>query len=499
MIINKSKYCGFCQCPKTVWLRKNKPEEFEADDKATDRTSSSVEICDLQRKLFKDFVDVATLCGKDADLTMLVNKTTELINNGVQVINKASFMYNNAYCMVDILKKESEGYSVYRTKSSTSPNSKNNIIEVSYQKYILQKCGLNIVSTNVINVNTNYVYKGKLDITKLFKITNVDELVDEEIVNVESNLQKLKEVWEIDAEPNIDLNVGCNSPYPCGFWKYCSKHLKEHSVFDLYATSIQKKISYYNKGIVTFKDLKNSGEKLGNIQTMQLEHCLEDKPTYVNKQGVKDFLNTLWYPLYFLDFETIQQGIPKYKKARPYQPIPFQYSLHYIESVGGEVKHKEFLANPFKDPRRQVAKQLFKDIPANACILAYNKYFERDRIKDLAKLYTTKRKKFNKLSQNVKDLIDPFTNGFVYNKYMGNSMSIKSILPALYPNDKSLNYNNLNGVQNGNDAMIIYPKLKNMSESDRKGAEQNLLEYCKLDTYAMVKIYQYLIDATNER
>ena len=166
--------------------------------------------------------------------------------------------------------------------------------------------------------------------------------------------------------------------------------------------------------------------------------------------------------------------------------------MHYIEQQGGEVKHKEFLADHIKDPRKQVAKSLYADIPQNACVLAYNKFFERDRIKELAKLYPLKRKKFEKISQNVKDLMDPFSQGYVYNKDMGNSLSLKSVLPALFPNDENLNYHNLNGVQNGNEAMTLFPKLKNMSEEERKTARQNLLEYCKLDTYAMVKIFEYL-------
>lgn len=498
MIINKSKYCGFCQCPKSVWLKKNKSEEFVADQSALDRVSGSNEICALQRNLFGNFVDVPSTIDGKSDLAKLVSKTAELISAGEKVLSKASFMFDEAYCMVDILKKEDDGYSIYATKSSTGPNHHNYIVDIAYQKYILSKCGINIVSTYVINVNTSYTYTGKLDIHNLYKITNVDELVSEEYPKVEGNIALLKDILSTEEEPNTDLNIGCHSPHSCGFWQYCSKKLPTPSVFDLYATSIQKKIEYYKKGIVTFEDLSESNESLGSIQKLQVSHNLKRKSTYVNKKGVKNFLDTLWYPLYFLDFETIQMGIPKYKKSKPYQPIAFQYSLHYIESEGAEVKHKEFLASPFKDPRRQLAKRLYKDIPANACVLAYNKFFERDRIKDLAKLFPRKAKKFNAVAQNVRDLAVPFLEGYVYNKTMGNSLSIKSVLPALYPKDPNLNYDNLEGVHNGNDAMVIYPKMKNMSRAERKLTAQELLKYCELDTYAMVKIYEYLLNSVKK-
>ena len=105
MIINKSKYCGFCQCPKSVWLKKNKSEEFVADQSALDRVSGSNEICALQRNLFGNFVDVPSTIDGKSDLAKLVSKTAELISAGEKVLSKASFMFDEAYCMVDILKK----------------------------------------------------------------------------------------------------------------------------------------------------------------------------------------------------------------------------------------------------------------------------------------------------------------------------------------------------------------------------------------------------------
>ena len=177
-----------------------------------------------------------------------------------------------------------------------------------------------------------------------------------------------------------------------------------------------------------------------------------------------------------------------------YQQITFQYSLHYIENQGGEIKHKEFLGESGVDPRRPLAEQLVNDIPTNACVLAYNKGFECGRIKELATLFPDLSDSLMKIRANIKDLIDPSHDGYYYNKAIGNSFSIKSVLPAMFPNDPELDYHNLEGVHNGGEAMTLFPKIKDLPLDEQATARKNLLKYCELDTYAMVKIWQKLIE-----
>ena len=201
------------------------------------------------------------------------------------------------------------------------------------------------------------------------------------------------------------------------------------------------------------------------------------------------------YPLYFLDFETMQQVIPDIIGTRPYQQITFQYSLHYIETEGGELKHKEFLAESGKNPLRDIAEQLCRDIPKNVCTMAYNKAFECTRIRELADLFPDLSEHLLNIKNHIVDLLVPFQQGNYYVKEMGGSFSIKSVLPALFPDDPSLNYHNLDErVQNGGDAMTIFPKIKDMPPEEQEATRKALLEYCKLDTLAMVKIWQRLLD-----
>ena len=229
------------------------------------------------------------------------------------------------------------------------------------------------------------------------------------------------------------------------------------------------------------------------IRSMQINHHLQDQAPSIDKKAIKGFLDELSYPLYFLDFETIQPVIPEYIGTRPYAQIPFQYSLHYIEAPNSELKHKEFLAISGQDPRRALAEQLCKDIPKNVCVLAYNKSFECGRIKELAEFFPDLAEHLLSIEANVVDLIVPFRAGDYYNKAMGGSFSIKSVLPALYPNDPSLDYHSLNEVHNGSEAMEIFPKIKDMAPKDQQRARYNLLKYCELDTYAMVKLWEELV------
>lgn len=293
------------------------------------------------------------------------------------------------------------------------------------------------------------------------------------------------------GEPERDFGEYCHKPYRCTFWEYCSRDIIPHpSVFDLYRMSFKKALEHMNEGRLTLENMRE--EKLTDTQQLQLECTLGDK-TYINKDGIKEFLTQLSYPLYFLDFETEQTVIPKYQGTHPYQQVTFQYSLHYIEQEGGELKHTEFLGDGVTDPRRALAEQLCHDIPMNVCTTAYNKAFECTRLKELAEAYPDLAPHLINIKEHIVDLLDPFRAGYYYKPAMNGSFSIKKVLPALFPDDPQLDYHNLaGGVQNGGEAMSIYPKMAEMSPKEREHTRQALLDYCSLDTFAMVKVWEKL-------
>ena len=490
---SKSKYTSFIQCPKLLWLKTYHPELAEEDPSAQDRMNKGNVVGDLAMSLFGDYEEV-TVTDENGkiDLGKMIDKTTDAINRGVENICEASFSHNGLYCAVDILRKEKDGYAIYEVKSSTEPKYIY-IVDISYQKYVLEKCGIKVTGTYVVNINNQYVFDGTLDIQKLFKITDVSALVEQEygIHSIEAELDYAKRTLECKDEPDIDLSVGCDSPYPCAFWKYCARHIPTPSVFDIYNMSFKKALDLYQRGIIELKDVLASA-KLNDLQKRYIDYALNDRPEHVDKAGIQAFLDDLSYPLYFLDFESMQLTIPEYPNSKPYAQILFQYSLHYIEAEGGEIKHKEFLGISGEDPRRALAEQLVKDIPTDGSVIVFNETFEKTRIKELAELFPDLSPQLLRIRENIKDLLKPFRKGYYYNKAIGNSFSIKSILPAMFPNDPALDYHNLEGVHNGGEAMSIFPLIKDMPPAEQEIARRNLLKYCELDTYATVKIWQKL-------
>jgi hypothetical protein len=297
-------------------------------------------------------------------------------------------------------------------------------------------------------------------------------------------------------EPEKDIGLYCKKPYDCTFQNYCWKHIHElsNSVFDINGNSmnLDKKLDHYYRGIITFEDLVASGEKLKNFRKLQVETEVNDLPPAVNKDKIQEFLAQIRYPLYFLDFETYMPAVPPFSNSHPYQQIPFQYSLHYIETEGGKLEHTEFLGEEGTDPRRALAEKLCADIPLNICTLAWNMSFEKGRLKELAELFPDLSGHLMNIHAGMVDLIVPFRGHDYYCRGFKGRSSIKVVLPALFPNDPELDYNSLAGIHNGGEAMNAFPGLTNRPPEDRERIRASLLAYCKLDTLAMVKILDKL-------
>lgn len=494
MYFSKSRYCEFCQCGKISWLRKNKPEEFVIDESTLGRFAAGNEVGDLAMGYFGEFVEVTAYKDGKPDLTKMIENTKTEIEKNTPVICEASFDFGGLYCAVDILRREDGGWSIYEVKSSTHGDKDVYMLDVAYQKYVLEHCGINVTGTYIMCIDNTYVFDGTLDIHKLFKVTDVSEKIAKKLPEVDDNLKKAEKILGSENEPDIDIGLQCSKPYKCGFRNYCTKQLPKPNVFELYNMHDKRKLDFYNRGIVAFETLDKEPSIDDPIQKMQIDHYLRNKETYVDKENLRKFLGELTYPIYFLDFESVQLAVPKYVGTKPYSQIPFQYSLHYIESKGGELKHKEFLAEAGTDPRRAIAEALCRDIPKDVTVLAYNMTFECLRLKELAASFSDLSEHLLNVCSHVKDLVVPFRKGWYYNKRMTGNFStlfsIKNVLPAMFPDDPNLDYHNLESIHNGTEAMDIFPKMESMSHEELAKTKENLLKYCGLDTLAMVKVWE---------
>ena len=514
--LSKSKYTKYCKCPKALWLSKNKPEEAIVDDSVKARFADGNIVGNLAIGLFGDFVEVTTMNDGKLDLAAMIEKTQELMaGDSCNVICEASFSYMNNglsnYCAVDILHRTPGGWAIYEVKSTTShiadrtlsdnkfvKKVKKYATDIAYQKWVLEGCGVNVTGTYLVTLNSDYVRQGELDIQQLFNIIDLKELVAQKLAKVTVTAPLAHNTLAQESEPEIKISADCNTPYQCEYWQYCTRQAgldlenDKATVFDLYGMWTSKKFELYNAGKVTFKDVQHE-KKFNAMQRMQVD-CTLNSQDHINEAGIKEFLDKITYPLYFLDFESMQPTLPQWDGTRPYMQVCFQYSLHYIEHEGGELKHKEFLApSDGSDPRRLLAEALCRDIPMNVCTMAYNDPFEKTRIKEMAKAFPDLAQHLENIEQNIIDLLIPFREGHYYTPAMGGSFSIKSVLPALFPDNDELNYHNLNHrVQNGGQAMSVFPQIKDMQAEEAAEARQALLAYCHLDTLAMVRVWEKL-------
>ncbi len=484
MYLSKSKYCKCVQCNKMLWLEKNKPDAATMIDNSS-VLDNGTEVGELAKGLFGDYIDIEF----NSDLKIMIEDTKRALQNKVCNITEASFEYNGNFCSVDILRKNNNNYEIYEVKSSTEV-SNIYIDDASYQYYVLKKCGLNVKRVCIVHLNSHYVRVGNLDLSSLFKIEDITDMAIKKQNEIENKINEINDYMERQDEERKDIGLYCFKPYGCEYFKYCSSHLRENNVFDLRGMTINKKFDLYYSGKYTFDDLLKCN--ISDKYKEQIDFELNNKEDKIIKNKIKEFLDTLRYPLYFLDFETYQQSIPEYDYVSPYEQIPFQYSLHYYENENSKLKHKEFLSESGIDPRRLLAERLVSDIPCDVCVLAYNMSFEKRVIKKLSTLYPDLSEHLMNIYNNIKDLMIPFKNRDYYTKDMRGSYSIKYVLPALFPFDPSLDYHNLEVVHNGSEASNTFKSLNNYSKSEQLEIRKHMLEYCGLDTYAMVKIYNKL-------
>ena len=501
--LSKSRYTAFCQCPKNLWLKVLKPEEATVDAGVEARFENGNEVGDLAMGLFGDFKEAhAEKPNGGLDLAKMVEQTRQWMQEGVDNICEASFALEGHYCGVDILRKNGDGWDIYEVKSSSFPEFDGQEAklekyapDIAYQKWVLTQCDINVTDTYLVCLNSDYVRQGELDIQKLFVVIDMRELVENEYLKVPAQVRQALKVLREERELDLDLSEHCMKPYGCAFLDYCKR---QHgvpkdvpTVFDLYRMNFTKKLEHYHAGRILFNDVRE--EKLSDKQQMQVE-CTLNQTEQIDVKGIREFLDGLSYPLYFLDFETLQQPVPQYDGQRPYQQITFQYSLHIKPSATADYEHREFLApSDGSDPRRHLAEQLCKDIPMNVCTLAYNKGFECGRIKELASLYPDLAVHLLNIREHIQDLLTPFQSGYYYVPAMGGSFSIKSVLPALFPDEPSLNYHNLDErCQNGGNAMTLFPRIQFMEPEEAAASREALLRYCELDTWAMVKVWEKL-------
>ncbi len=415
----------------------------------------------------------------DLDKAML--DTNEAIKNGKNTIYEAAFGNENLYCAIDILHRSSsdQPWGVYEVKSGTSAKDVY-IKDVAVQCFILNELGISWDKVHVVFINNKVTHPNLDDLFCVEDVTDQVLALQEEITNDVKLLHQISE----ERDPETPIGRHCDKPYECDYKEVCWKSIPEKTVFNL-----NNSWKLFDKG---YLDLDSINTNILSAMQLRAYNAIINNEIFVDKIGLKSDLEKIAFPIYHLDFETVAFAIPKYEGTRPYQQIPFQFSVHLQKSFDDKLpKHFEFLHKEDSDPRRKLAEAIVDSIPASAqTVMAFNSGFESRVIKDLAKAFPDLKSALLAISDKLSDP-HPIIKKNVYHPDFNGSFSLKSVAPALIGEEES--YDTLE-VANGQVAQAQYAKMisGSLTSEESQKIESDLLKYCEQDTLVMVKIVRSL-------
>jgi CRISPR/Cas system-associated exonuclease Cas4 (RecB family) len=486
--LSKSRYCLGVQCLKALYLKVHEPELAEEVDPAQQMIFDQGSAVGAEARTH---YPRGVLIEFDYQQTNEALKATqEAILEKSPAIFEAAFIYKNILVRIDILKRNKNGtWDLIEVKSSTDIKDEH-IPDVAIQRYVAEGAGLEISRTILKHINRECVFP---DLKNLFVDIDCTELVAAELKSVTKKLKEISSALASESPPSVGIGPHCDAPYECSFKAMCWQHIPKHSIFELNGVWGKDKFELYQKGILRIADIDES-VKVSRAKPQQLKAVQSNSPV-IDKKGLKAFIQEIQYPSYFLDFETINPAIPQYPGMSPYAQLPFQFSCHILKKKNSEVEHIEYLASGFDDPRAELSERLLEVLGNKGTILAYNASFEKARINELSKHMRKFSKALLALLPRFIDLKDAFSKHYYHPDFHG-SFSIKDVLPVLVP---AMTYEGL-GVNDGGGAQVAYLKLCDRATSieQREKCRKDLLEYCKQDTLAMVRLFDQIKALINE-
>jgi hypothetical protein len=405
----------------------------------------------------------------------------------VRSIYEAAFFYDDIRIRVDILERLDNGqWNLIEVKSSTSVKDVH-LPDVAIQYYVLQGSGLDINRTFLLFINNQYVYDGNnLDIENFFSSFDVTKQALSLQNEITLRIAEQKEMLRAPNAPVIQPSRHCSSPYSCDFMDYCTKDMPEHWVMNLYGISQNKLDELTGMNIQDIREIPDS-YYLTELQE-RMKRCVNNNDEHISRR-LHAQLENVEYPIHFLDFETVNPAVPRYKNTRPYQIIPFQWSDHILYK-DGTLEHKEYLGDNDKDPREDFVRTLLDALNKKGTIFIYTTY-EKGIITRLAEHFPQFRNDLLLIPKRFKDLCAIVRNNFYHPGFHG-SFSLKSVLPTF---DPDMDYEKL-AIQEGNQASFEFLRMIEPSATpkEKQRIKQELLEYCGYDTLAMVKIRDKLLE-----
>ena len=495
--LSKSRIMSGLQCEKRLWLEVYRPQLKPPLTASQERVFAvGTAVGELARE---QFPGSRLVTAPFYELARSVRETASLVDRGDAThICEAAFEADSTHVKVDVLSRAGDAWHLIEVKSTSSVKEEH-VTDTAIQLHVVEAAGLPVARCSLMHLNRDCRYP---DLSDLFVIEDITDRAHAQQAVVPTLISRMRDVVQLIQEPDVPIGTHCTKPYECPFTAYCWNGVPAQSVFTIPRLSSEKKDRIAAGGILLAVDVPD--EELNDAQADYVRMLRSGEPV-IDSDAIRSDLRTLQFPLYFLDFETCSDAVPRLTGLGPWQNYPFQYSLHIL-APGGELSHHEYLHEDSTDPRPALSAALCRDIGPAGTIVAYNASFEQGVIDRLASAAPHLGDQLRAMIPRFFDLLVVFRRHYAHPGFLG-SNSIKNVLPVLVPD---LTYSGM-AVSNGDDAQAVWatviagpgagePGSKPATADgpqatfgfERETILAQLRDYCRLDTLAMVRIYEVL-------
>jgi len=482
--ISKSRFVAGCQCLKRLYWQVHEPEMGGVPDAAAVAImEQGREVGKLARQLFAGGVEVPFCEPEQA-----IRTTRELIANPeVPAIFEAAFENGGVFVRVDILHRRRDGRWRLIEVKSTANLKEQHLDDVAIQHRVVSRSGVDLASSCLAHVNRNYVFQGgSIDVRRFFKIRNLTRQIEGLQPKLTFQLRSELRVLAMPHPPEIPTGPHCTNPVTCEFFDRCNLPLPDDHIGYLPRLHASAAEELEEMGVESIRDIPTDFP-LSERQRRACTSVQTGKPWF--SQGLDKELESLTYPIYFMDFESVNPAIPKFSGMRPFDQLPFQWSVHVQRQPEAELEHYEFLATDRNDPRSEFVNSLSAALGDRGSVVVYNQQFESQRLSELSAWLPQFAGRIKKIQCRLWDLL-PVVRNYVYHPAFAGSYSLKAVLPALVP---EMTYAGM-AVANGQDAGLTWESLVRggLDQSERERTRKALLDYCGQDTLALVRLLETL-------
>lgn len=481
--LSKSKLASFERCPRRLWLDAYRRDLLDADNEGGFRKDAGSDVGKAARTLHPDGVLISAAKGYQS----AIEHTRQLLDEVPRkAIFEATFEHNGVLVRLDILEPEgSESWRVAEVKGSTKVKA-HHLGDLATQVWVARNAGLSVSSAAIRHVDSSFVLARENEFDGLFRDSELLAEIEDLIASREGLACAALKVLG-GSEPATQPGGHCEKPFPCEFSSHCHASLPADPTWPATVLPNGGGKRWLEDGVTDLFEVEP--DKLDSqIHRRVYEATVTGEPFY-DRATACAIISSWAYPRAWLDFETIAFPVPRWVGTRPYQQVPFQFSVH-IDHENEQTVHHEFLSLDGNDPRRPCAEALIAKLPTQGAIIAYNAAFERRCIQDLADAFPDLRRKLEALVDRLVDLL-PVVRATWYHRDQRGSWSIKAVLPTV---STGPGYDSLE-VRDGNAAQLAYLKaIEPSTTAERRVAiESALSTYCKQDTEAMRVLAKRLV------